>query len=73
MPPFEKMETYLGDGVYATYDGFHILLDLRAQRMPDEPLTMIALDPDVFIALVRFNNTIKDLTTPKGDVNEEGS
>lgn len=24
--------TYLGDGVYATFDGWHIILDLSAQE-----------------------------------------
>lgn len=44
------IETYLGDGVYATFDGFHIVLDLRAQ----DTFTKIALDLDVFDKLVEF-------------------
>lgn len=43
--------TYLGDGVYASFDGYHIVLDLRAQG-PDR----IALDPSVFRALQLFAN-----------------
>ena len=44
-------ETYLGDGVYASFDGFHIWLDLRGQ----DNTTKIALDPKVFDALVKFH------------------
>ena len=29
--PVDTEDTYLGDGVYASYDGYHIWLDLRAQ------------------------------------------
>lgn len=46
-------ETYLGDGVYATWDGWHIWLDLRAQG-PDK----IALDPSVLDALQEFRDRV---------------
>lgn len=39
--------TYLGDGVYASFDGYHILLDLRGQ----DDTTKIALEPAVIEAL----------------------
>ena len=43
-----KLEpTYLGDGVYATFDGYHIVLDLRGQ----DNYTRIALEPQVLNAL----------------------
>lgn len=41
---------YLGDGVYATFDGYHIILDLRAQ----DNFTRIALEPNVLRALIRY-------------------
>lgn len=41
---------YLGDGVYATYDGYQIVLDLRGQ----DSTTKIAMEPAVFEELVRF-------------------
>lgn len=38
---------YLGDGVYASHDGYHLWLDLRAQ----DPNIRIALEPEVLKAL----------------------
>ena len=43
-------ERYIGDGVYASFDGFHIILDLRAQ----DNFTRIGLEPPVFTELVRY-------------------
>ncbi len=42
--------TYLGDGVYASFDGFHVVLDLRAQ----DNTTRICLDYDVLKALEAY-------------------
>lgn len=44
-------ERHLGDGVYASYDGDHIKLDLRAEN----DFTEIYLESEVFEALVKFN------------------
>lgn len=63
MPEFEKREMYLGDGVYASYDGYHIVLDLRGQKMPGHPLTQIALDPEVLDTFDHFREIIKKLKT----------
>lgn len=49
----EPIEDYLGDGVYASFDGYTITLDLRAQE-PTLPITRIALEPPVLDALLRF-------------------
>ena len=43
-------DDYLGDGVYASFDGYHIVLDLRAQ----DSTTRIALEPAVMEALIRY-------------------
>lgn len=43
-------DDYLGDGVYASFDGRHITLDLRAQ----DTTTYIALEPAVMEALIRY-------------------
>jgi len=48
-------DEYLGDGVYASFDGYHIVLDLRAQDT-----SRIALDPDVLCALDRFRGRVRD-------------
>ena len=47
-----QLEQYLGDGVYAVYDGYHVVLELRAQIKRSE--FRIALEPTVIGALVAF-------------------
>ena len=44
------LEECLGDGVYASWDGFNIWLDLRGQ----DSTTRIALDPAVLANLKDF-------------------
>lgn len=46
----KKIEVYLGDGVYATRDGWLLWLDLRGQ----DTTTRIALEPSVFSSLKDF-------------------
>ena len=43
-------DSYLGDGVYASFDGYGIALDLRGQ----DNTTRIVLEPTVFDALVQY-------------------
>jgi hypothetical protein len=61
-------ERYIGDGVYASFDGYQIWLDTRAQ----EPVNRIALEPSVYAQLLRF---AKDMTSKTSDdeVAEEGA
>ena len=47
-------DRHLGDGVYASYDGYHIWLDLREQDA-----SRIALEPEVFIKLQVFAADIR--------------
>ena len=46
-------DRYLGDGVYASWNGYAITLDLRAQP-PSLPITAIVLEPEVMNALRDF-------------------
>lgn len=46
---------YLGDGVYASFDGFHIWLAVK-----NHDNQIIALDPEVFQALLKFSNEIEE-------------
>jgi len=48
-------DRYLGDGVYASWDGYHIVLDLRA-----ESSHRICLDNQVLIALDCYREAVKD-------------
>lgn len=51
-------ETYLGDGVYASYDMFgRFILDLRGQ----DQSTRIYLETEVIEALHRFEESVKGL------------
>ena len=49
-------DVYLGDGVYAGFDGYYIILDLRGQ----DNTTKIALEPVVFDALVKYAKPIQE-------------
>ncbi len=53
MPQIE--DRYLGDGVYASFDGHNIILDLRAQ----DSTTRIALEPEVMPELVRYETDVR--------------
>jgi len=46
----KERERYLGDGVYARWDGYGIRLDLRGQ----DDFTRIYLAPEVLQAMNRF-------------------
>jgi len=48
-------ETYLGDGLYASYDGYQITL--RAPRMDGDH--WVALEPPVYAALLDFVARLK--------------
>ena len=50
----ELKEDYLGDGVYVSFDGYHIVLDLRGQ----DNFTKIALEPSVLESLDRFRKRV---------------
>lgn len=50
----EIEERYLGDGVYAVFDGYYFRLDLRGQDFS----TFIALEPAVFNALVEYRKDV---------------
>ena len=43
-------ETYIGDGVYASYDGFQIWLRTEREGGDHE----IALEPEVFASLTKY-------------------
>ncbi len=54
-------DRYLGDGVYASFDGYHVTLDLRGQ----DSTTRISLEPAVLIGLNQF---VRDI---EGKVSDE--
>jgi len=50
---------YLGDSVYATYDGFGILLTTE-NGFPDDPRNSIYFEPRVIAAFNLFIEAIKE-------------
>lgn len=55
MIPDEKIE-YLGDGVYASFDGYQIWLRVHDHRARP----CVALEPPVMEALMRYYTRIKE-------------
>lgn len=63
-------DRYLGDGVYASFDGYHIVLDLRGQ----DDTTSIALEPSVLLKLVQYASEIeaeKNIDAAQADADRE--
>jgi sulfur transfer complex TusBCD TusB component (DsrH family) len=48
-------ETYLGDGVYASHDGFQVWLAVNHHENK-----VVALDPDVFARLCKYFEMLKE-------------
>ncbi len=46
-------KTYLGDSVYATFDGYYVTLTTE-NGLPTDPSNEIALEPTVFEALAAY-------------------
>lgn len=51
-----QAETYLGDGLYASFDGF--MVKLRAPRLGMDH--EVYLEPEVYDALLKFVERIKE-------------
>jgi hypothetical protein len=49
-------EEYLGDGVYASFDGYYIWLRVEREGRDEK----IALEPSVYHALQNYANTLKE-------------
>jgi hypothetical protein len=49
---------YLGDGVYASFDGYHIWLTTGSHEESDAT-SKIALEPSVFAALLRYQAAVR--------------
>lgn len=64
-------DRHLGDGVYASFDGYHIWLAVNDHRHK-----VVALEPAVLAALVQYNDDlqkrIKEAMAPKEEPEPEG-
>ena len=54
IPGNQKDEVYLGDGLYASFDGYAITL--RAPRMEEDH--WVSLEPAVYESLVEYAKTV---------------
>ncbi len=67
MPAPHRYKDYLGDSVYADFDGYHIVLTTENGF---GPTNTIALEPEVLAALNRFSERIKNMHTPDPDLEQ---
>lgn len=51
-------KTYLGDSVYASFDGYSIVLTTE-NGYPDDPRNRILLEPAVYEALALFVHSLR--------------
>lgn len=54
-----QFKRYLGDSVYANFDGYHIVLTTE-NGLPDDPSNRIALEPDVLGSLNRYKEWLME-------------
>ena len=55
----EQYKSYLGDSVYASFDGYHVWLTTE-NGYPDDPRNKIALEPAVYQALLDWYERLKE-------------
>lgn len=59
-------QVYLGDGVYAGHDGYHVVLWLYGESAFSE--SAIALEPTVLEGLVRYHGRVASKYAPGAEV-----
>jgi hypothetical protein len=55
-------KTYLGDSVYASFDGYHIVLTTE-NGYSDDPRNRICLEPSVFQSLLDYKDRVVEEIT----------
>lgn len=65
MEDYSELDAYLGDGVYASFDGYHIWI-----KVHDQYTCEIALEPDVLDNLIRYRQTVVNWLSSKVAQNE---
>lgn len=56
-----ETKVYLGDSVYAQYDGYHVILTTE-NGLPNDPSNRIALEPEVLRNLEMYWEHVKSGT-----------
>jgi hypothetical protein len=59
--PADKKTTYIGDAVYAEWDGYYVILLTDSH---DHPSNRILLEPEVFDRLIEFRNSAEGRGEP---------
>jgi hypothetical protein len=62
MPERGPYEEYLGDGLYADFDGYQIWLAAN-DRVSGHPTDKVALEPGVIEAFERYIKRLKEMLT----------
>ena len=57
----QQQKVYLGDSVYASFDGYSIWLTTE-NGLPTDPSNRICLEPSVYQSLVDYVESLKDHT-----------
>lgn len=57
---FEITDRRLGDGVYASFDGYHIVLELRGE----DSVTRITLRMSVLLSFLNFSDEVREGLKP---------
>lgn len=53
----DKFDRYIGDGVYASFDGYHVNLAVN-----NHDNIVVYLDPHVITALIKYFDDVKKLS-----------
>lgn len=69
MSDVDPQHEYLGDGVYASFDGYHVWL--RTGSHDAEPA--IALEPDVLTALLRYQRRVIERAQRLAEIDTAGA
>lgn len=51
-------KTYIGDGAYVNFDGYHFILSTERYDQRDPRFDIIGLEPPVFDALLEYRNNV---------------
>jgi hypothetical protein len=62
-------KVYLGDSVYADFDGWHIVLTTE-NGYPDDPRNRICIGPDEYQGLIRYVESLRAKANVPSDQGE---
>lgn len=60
-----REKSYIGDGVYVSFDGWHVVLTTVREAGHEEHEETIYLEPSVYLALKRYADKAFGIDTPR--------